>query len=95
VNDIERRFTARVGSHDVRSDNDGVSWCFLSVHHASMETEDRKRFEVNGIEVSFVRDLQGARWECNVCTGQCEHVLRALAWLSVETWSRPQRDRLQ
>jgi hypothetical protein len=51
-----------------------------------METSDRKTFEVDGAEVTLVRDARGVHWECSACHGHCEHQLKAAVWMTLESW---------
>ena len=44
-------------------------------------------YRVSGVEVTLVRDQRGARWECDECRGECEHVLQAAAWVTLQSWS--------
>ncbi|MEP7243607.1 MAG: hypothetical protein ABI885_07955 [Gammaproteobacteria bacterium] len=44
-------------------------------------------FEVGGVEVTLVRDAHGARWECSECEGECEHILKAVVWMTLQSWS--------
>jgi len=46
-----------------------------------------QRYLVNEVEVTLVRDEKGVLWECEQCPGQCEHILQAAAWLTLESWS--------
>ena len=50
-----------------------------------------QRYLVNEVEVRFVRDEKGAQWECDQCRGQCEHILQAAAWVTLESWSAGSR----
>jgi hypothetical protein len=54
----------------------------------AMTEPDVQTFEVDGIEVSLVRDARGARWECSVCRGDCDHKLKAAAWMTLQSWGR-------
>ncbi len=49
-----------------------------------------QRYLVNEVEVTLVRDERGAMWKCELCRGQCEHILQAAAWLTLESWSAHQ-----
>lgn len=53
-----------------------------------MTEPDLQAFEVDGVEVLLVRDATGARWECSVCRDECEHELKAAAWMTLQSWSR-------
>jgi len=46
---------------------------------------------VGDVAVTLVRDEGGARWECGRCTGQCEHILNAAAWLTLQSWAETQQ----
>lgn len=52
---------------------------------------DSKTFTVDGVDVSFVRDEHGARWKCSECKGECEHLLKLAAWLTLRSWSSSER----
>ena len=52
-----------------------------------MATPERKVYQVNGVEVAFVRDEHGARWECSECGRDCEHALEVAAWMTLQSWS--------
>jgi hypothetical protein len=54
-----------------------------------------RMYSVNGVAVTLVRDQHGARWECDQCGRECEHVLQAVAWLTVASWAEDERPRLQ
>ena len=49
--------------------------------------ETKQEFEVDGIKVSLVRDAAGAHWECSVCRGRCEHILKAAASVTPRNWA--------
>jgi hypothetical protein len=53
-----------------------------------------QRFLVNDFEVVLVRDQHGARWECQACSAQCEHILQAAAWLTLQSWGSDARPNL-
>jgi hypothetical protein len=53
-----------------------------------------QRYLVNEIEVTLVRDKNGARWECGQCRGQCEHILQAVAWMTLQSWATETGERL-
>lgn len=57
-----------------------------------MRTE--QTYLVNDVSVTLVRDEKGARWECGKCKGECEHVLRAAAWLTLQSWNSAPRAEL-
>ncbi|MEJ0035838.1 MAG: hypothetical protein WDO68_07125 [Gammaproteobacteria bacterium] len=46
-----------------------------------------QRYLVNDVEVTLVRDETGALWECERCRGQCEHILQAVAWMTLRSWA--------
>jgi len=46
-----------------------------------------QHYLVNDIEVTLVRDQHGAHWECGQCRGQCEHILQAAAWTTLQSWA--------
>jgi hypothetical protein len=48
--------------------------------------QTEQRFLVNDFEVVLVRDQHGVRWECKGCPAQCEHILQAAAWLTLQSW---------
>jgi hypothetical protein len=50
-----------------------------------------QRYLVNEVEVTFVRDERGGSWECRECHGQCEHILQAAAWVTLQSWNGPSR----
>jgi len=45
-----------------------------------------QRYLVDDAEVTLARDELGARWTCANCEGGCQHILRAAAWVTVESW---------
>lgn len=45
-----------------------------------------QRYLVDDAEVTLAHDELGARWTCASCEGGCQHILRAAAWLTVESW---------
>lgn len=49
---------------------------------------------VNGVEVILVRDQHGARWQCGMCAGNCEHILKAAALMTLESWSSQETSEL-
>jgi hypothetical protein len=52
-----------------------------------MRQRDLQALDVDGIEVLLVRDGSGVRWECSVCCKECEHELKAAAWITLQSWS--------
>lgn len=52
-----------------------------------MTQRNVQAFEVDGVEVLLVRDESGARWECSVCRDECDHKLKAAAWMTLQSWS--------
>ena len=52
-----------------------------------------QRYRVNEVEVTLVRDENGALWECDQCRGQCEHILQAAAWVTLQSWTANSRNR--
>ena len=63
----------------------------MTSHQLSAMLQPMKRTEqrylVNEVEVTLVRDERGALWQCEQCRGQCEHILQAAAWLTLESWT--------
>jgi len=52
-----------------------------------MTATERKIYEVDGVQVTFVRDHEGARWECSDCGRDCRHALEVAAWMTLQSWS--------
>ena len=50
---------------------------------------------VGDVEVTLIRDQHGARWECDQCRRECEHVLQAAAWMTLSSWAEEERQTLQ
>jgi hypothetical protein len=50
-----------------------------------------KRYVVNGVGVVLVRDETGARWECEACDGDCQHILQAAAMMTLQSWANRER----
>jgi hypothetical protein len=82
----------------------GLSTCTDSaIQHTCAETSARfnailgtmrrteERYLVNDVEVLLVRDETGARWECSHCRNQCEHILQAVAWMTLQSWAGNKR----
>ena len=45
-----------------------------------------KCFLVDEVEVTLIRDDHGARWQCARCESGCQHILKAAAWITLESW---------
>jgi hypothetical protein len=43
-------------------------------------------YEIDGVQVTLVRDERGAHWSCSQCQGRCQHVMKAVAWLTLHAW---------
>ena len=61
--------------------------------HPNMK-KGNQSFEVGGVEVVLVRDERGAHWECSECEGECEHILKAVVWMTLQSWSTGERSDL-
>lgn len=57
------------------------------MRHDLPMTFKHQTYCVDGIVVVLVRDQNGARWECSQCSCDCEHALKAAAWMTVASWS--------
>lgn len=64
------------------------SWRFEYGMLRAMREPDVQMFNVDGVEVSLVQDVRGAHWECSACRGDCEHKLKAAAWVTLKSWAR-------
>jgi hypothetical protein len=64
----------------------GVTCRMMNAMLGVME-QTKQRYLVNDIEVTLVRDERGTRWECGQCRGECEHILQAAAWMTLQSWA--------
>jgi hypothetical protein len=60
---------------------------------AAMKNLER-RFVVDGVAVTLVRNEAGARWLCEDCGEDCAHVLQAATWMTLESWAGAEQTEL-
>ena len=43
-------------------------------------SRERHTYEVEGVQVFFMRTAWGGEWECDRCRSHCEHIQIAARW---------------
>ena len=63
----------------------GVTFDDAECNAVSMKPTEQ-RYRVGDVEVTLIREGTKVRWECGQCRRQCQHILQAAAWMTLQSW---------